>query len=219
MDAIAQTLSEYVTFGCECCEVSYTLWFLSGGTPLLPQDPAETKGAIYRGLMQCKLCFRSKSEGATFFRCGGCSIEIYCVSANLQNSSCILTLTTTFWGTSPCRAKSARRRHGQDTNKSVSSTGGIRSKAPGSPSPRKTCAHSHPSTDHHYTPAPRRRSKSRATHLARKSSSSPSSCDPENARRASRPNTSRTAQRSSPLTRSRKTGGRRSAGSCGTHTS
>ena len=100
MDAIALTLSEYVTFGCECCEVSYTLWFLSGGPPLLPPDPAEPKGAIYRGLMQCQLCFRSKSEGATFFRCGGCSIEIYCVSAHLQNPSCILTLTTAFWGTS-----------------------------------------------------------------------------------------------------------------------
>ena len=74
------SLVDYLEIGCPCCQLDYNVWFLTGVPPppqrhVLP-DP---KAALHRELMQCQFCFKSKREGVSFFRCGGCQIEIYCV--------------------------------------------------------------------------------------------------------------------------------------------
>ena len=75
-------LADYIEIGCECCHDQYALWMVMGGPPPpRPNPQPENKGVMHRDFMQCQYCFKSRSEGATFFRCGGCSIEIYCVRA------------------------------------------------------------------------------------------------------------------------------------------
>lgn len=80
VDMDIASLVDYLEIGCPCCQLDYNVWFLTGVPPppqrhVLP-DP---KAALHRELMQCQFCFKSKREGVSFFRCGGCQIEIYCV--------------------------------------------------------------------------------------------------------------------------------------------
>ncbi|KAI0752798.1 hypothetical protein C8Q80DRAFT_1267287 [Daedaleopsis nitida] len=72
-------LVDYLEIGCSCCQIDYNVWFLTG-VPPPPQRHTlpDPKAALHRELMQCQFCFKSRAEGAAFFRCTGCSIEIYC---------------------------------------------------------------------------------------------------------------------------------------------
>ncbi|KAI9067489.1 hypothetical protein FKP32DRAFT_1563700 [Trametes sanguinea] len=69
---------DYWELGCKCCEIQYQLWLIAGEPPAPKPRKNEPKGLLHKELMQCQCCFRSKQEGTTFFRCGGCQIEIYC---------------------------------------------------------------------------------------------------------------------------------------------
>ncbi|KAM5537922.1 hypothetical protein V8D89_008398 [Ganoderma adspersum] len=72
-------LIDYFEIGCPCCQLEYQLWFITGVPPAPHRNPqSDPKGALHRELMQCQFCFKSRREGVQFFRCGGCSIEIYC---------------------------------------------------------------------------------------------------------------------------------------------
>lgn len=72
---------DYLEIGCACCEFQYNLWLIAGEPPAPPNRNSDPKGDLHKELMQCQFCFKSRREGVTFFRCGGCQIEIYCVSA------------------------------------------------------------------------------------------------------------------------------------------
>ena len=78
-------LIDYFEIGCPCCQLEYQLWFITGVPPAPHRNPqSDPKGALHRELMQCQFCFKSRREGVQFFRCGGCSIEIYCVRGLLR---------------------------------------------------------------------------------------------------------------------------------------
>lgn len=74
------SLIDHFEIGCPCCQVEYQVYFVTG-VPPPPQrnSQSDPKGELHRELMQCQFCFKSRREGITFFRCGGCQIEIYCV--------------------------------------------------------------------------------------------------------------------------------------------
>ncbi|KAL1937857.1 hypothetical protein VTO73DRAFT_12750 [Trametes versicolor] len=72
------SLVDYLEIGCECCEFQYNLWLIAGEPPPPQNRSSDPKGDLHKELMQCQFCFKSRREGVTFFRCGGCQIEIYC---------------------------------------------------------------------------------------------------------------------------------------------
>ncbi|KAI0629515.1 hypothetical protein C8Q77DRAFT_291674 [Trametes polyzona] len=72
------SLVDYLEIGCKCCELQYNLWLIAGEPPPPRHRANDQEGELHKGLMQCQFCFASRREGVTFFRCGGCQIEIYC---------------------------------------------------------------------------------------------------------------------------------------------
>ncbi|KAH9846497.1 hypothetical protein C2E23DRAFT_575533 [Lenzites betulinus] len=74
-------VTKYLEIGCKCCELQYNLWLIAGEPPPPQKREGDQKGEIHKELMQCQFCYKSKRDGITFFRCGGCQIEIYCSKA------------------------------------------------------------------------------------------------------------------------------------------
>ena len=71
--------ARYYSIGCECCQEQYALWMLSGLPPPPRRKAAAANGDLYKGLMQCQFCFKSKLEGVKLLKCGNCQTEFYCV--------------------------------------------------------------------------------------------------------------------------------------------